>query len=157
MTGYVSTIIANASGAPGGSDVTATDAVIQAYCVPLAITAETFAADELPVAVVLNLYVPAAYATSANEALFQLGVQAYFRALPIGGLSDPGLDYTNVVPIADVIGVAYEVAAANAIPLDNATATLNGVAANVALSVATTAAEVAVLSPAAPTVNLIPV
>jgi hypothetical protein len=156
ITGHVFTFLANATGAPSSDDVDATDAVIQAYCVPLGVTAETFAATPVVVAYVAEVYLPAAYATDANEALLQAAVQAYIRTFPIGGLTDPGGDYTNVLPIGDALGVLFEAARDNAIPIGNATLTLNGGVINISLPVSSSSASVATLSPVVPTINFNP-
>jgi hypothetical protein len=154
-TGSVSTFIANASGAPSSQDVATVDAVLQANCVPLGITATTIAASAVNIAAVFTIYLPAAYDTAANEALFATAVQDYFQALPIGGLSDPAAAYTNIVPTVDVIGALYETAKANSITIDNVTGTLNG-SSYVSLPVSISVASVGVLQPAAPTITLVP-
>lgn len=155
-TGHVFVFLANAAGVPSNDDVTATNGVLQSYARPLGITLETDAATAVNVAVVLNVYLPAAYATDANKAILVTAVQSYFRLLDLGGLSDPGGAYTNVLPIADMIGLVYETARTNQWTVDNVTATLNGTAANVSLPVSTSLASVAVLSPATPTITLYP-
>ncbi len=121
---------------------------------PLGITAFTFAATEVNVAYVAEVYLPAAYNTAANLALFQAAVQAYFRTFPIGGETDPGGDYTNVMPIGDALGVIFETGQTNSIPIGNVTLTLNGGVANISLPVTTSAASIAKLSPVVPTINL---
>lgn len=157
ITGHVTTIIANADGAPGGSDVTAVGLVLNAYCVPLGITSEVYAATDAPVTMVADIYVPAAYVTTANQQLFQAATQVYFRALPVGGLS-ASPDYANIVPRADVLGMLYEAAKDAAIPVDNVILSLDGsLTDDVQLTVSFTAAEVATIAGGTPTINLIPV
>lgn len=158
-TGHVFTFIANASGAPSVQDVATTNAVIQAYCVPMGITAFTMAATEVTAAPVLEVFLPAAYATPANKVLFQSAVQRYVRELKIGGLSDPGSAYTNVLPKNDLIGLIYETARSGNIIVDNVLGTFgmagdgNG---NLPLPMSTSLASVAVLLPAVPVINLNP-
>jgi hypothetical protein len=156
LTGTVTTTIANAAGAPSGSDVTATDAVIQAYCVPLAVTAITQAAANNSMAVVINAWVPAAYATAAAAAAVT-AVQDYFRALPIGGVTDPAetAPNTNIVPYNAVLGAVFKAFAAAKIPCQQVTGTVDGGTANVQLALSPVP-EVATLS-ATPTVNIISV
>jgi hypothetical protein len=157
LTGHTLVFVANASGAPSDDDLAAVDGVVQAYATPVSHTTETLKATEVTVAAVFEVYLPAAYATDDNNAAMVAACQAYVRDLDIGGLSDPGLDFTNVLPIADIIGATvFEVAAARGFPVTNATATLNGSAANVSLPVSGSVASVAKLSPATPTVNFNP-
>lgn len=156
LTGHVTVFLANASGAPSTDDTNATDAVLQIWPRALGTTVDTLKATEANVAVAGTIYLPAAYATDANLTLFKTALQTYFQQLAIGGLSDPLGAYTNVVPYQDVTGVLYETAAANRIPLDNLDITLAGVKTNFALTVSSTVAEVAVLSPASPVIVFSP-
>lgn len=144
-TGGVFVFLANAAGPPSTEDLDATDAVLQVYARPLGITLTTAKATAENVTAVFEVYLPAAYATDANNALMVTAVQRYFQLAPIGGFSDPGNDYTNIIPIVDVVGLLYETAARNAIVLDNVGGTLNS-GANVSLPVSTSAASVAVLT-----------
>lgn len=154
LTGHTIVFIANASGAPSTDDRNAVDAVIQAYATPVAHTTETQRATEVTVAAVFEVYLPAAYATADTKSAMVAACQAYVRTLDIGGLSDPGLDFTNVLPIADILGATvFEVAQARSIPVANATCTLNGGTVNISLPVSSTLASVAVLSPATPTIT----
>lgn len=152
-TGHVYVFLANASGAPSNDDVNVVQDVFAANCVPLGVTCESIAATEVNVSVAATIYLPAQYATDDNETLFATAIQAYFETFPIGGYTSSP-DYTNVMPIADVIGVIYETARANNITVDNVSLTLNGSAANVSLPVSTSLASVAVLSPAVPSLTL---
>jgi 2-hydroxychromene-2-carboxylate isomerase len=156
-TGTVVVTIANAAGAPSAGDVAAVDAVEQAYCVPDAVTASTQAAADRAMAVVINAWIPAAYAT-AIVAVAQIAVQAYFRLLAIGGITDPteSSPNTNIVPYNAVLGAVFTAAVANKIPVQQVTGTVDGGIANVQLLLSPTP-EVAILSPATPTVNAIPV
>lgn len=155
-TGDVNTFLANSTGAPSSDDVDTVNLVLQANAVPLGITANTIGATEVGIEVEARVYLPAGYDTTANRVLFQTALQDYFEVLKIGGLSDPGGDYTNVVPIADVKGVLFEVGQAWGIPIQNATLTLDGALADVPLALTTSTAEVAKLNPATPTINFSP-
>ena len=145
-TGTVTTTIANAAGAPSGAsypqpgtpppddggDVYATAAVIQAYAVPLATTSIVQAATPLAVTVAVTVYVPFASVTAATS-VTQIAVAAYFPAVPIGGVTDPG-GPSNVFPLQGLLdAVAVALVAAN-IRLQDQSGTLNGVAANLAMS-----------------------
>lgn len=152
LTGHTNVFVANANGAPTNDDLAATDAVIQAYATPVAHTTDTKKATNVGVTAVFEVYAKASYCTDANKALLIAAVQAYVRALDIGGETDPGGDYTNVLPLNDIVGVIFETGTANRVPIENATATLNGLAADVSLPVSSTLASVARLS-ATPTIN----
>jgi len=153
-TGTVAVWIATATGAPTTPAVTATDAVVQAYAVPLSVTATTAAASQVSVAAVADIWVPAALNTAATKTLFQVALQAYFSVFPIGGVSDPGGSYAHVLPFNDVLGSLFEAGNRAQIPIQQATLTLNGATANIGLAFSAALAEVAVLSPAVPTINL---
>ena len=152
LTGHTNVFVANANGTPSGDDLNATDAVIQAYATPVAHTTNTVGASNVAVAAVFEVYTPAVYCTTTNKNALIAAVQAYIRVLDIGGESDPGGDYTNVLPLNDIIGVIFETGKALTMPVENVTATLNGVAANVSLPVTSSTASVARLS-ATPTIN----
>lgn len=153
-SGTVYVFVANASGAPSTPDLLAVDAVIQAYAVPLAVTAITIAATNLNVDLEVNLWVPAVHNTAANVAIFQAALQDYFEVVPIGGYTDPNGSYTNIVSASDVLGLCYETAQPRGIQIDNGTVEMNGSGGNLSLTVTTTSAEVPVLSPVVPTVTL---
>jgi hypothetical protein len=154
--GKVYVFVANASGPPSTADTNATSAVLQIWPRPASKTVVTQKATAVNVAVVINVYLRSSFATTANQAILVSAVQAYFQTLPLGGFSDPALAYTNVLPINDLIGLVYEIAKPRSWTVDNVTATLNGVNANVSLPISTSLASVAVLSPATPTINMIP-
>lgn len=118
-TGTVFVTIANASGAPSSPDVTATDAVIQAYAVPVSVTETTQAAADHAITATIKVYLPSAYKTAVNDALFIAAINSYFQALPIGGVTLPGgtSPNTNVVPYDGVIGSVFAAAAIAGIPL----------------------------------------
>jgi hypothetical protein len=156
-TGTAYVFLANAAGPPSTDDLTATDAVLQVYARPLGVTLVTAKATTVNAAVVLHVYLRAAYNTAANKALLVTAIQDYFKTLPIGGLTDPGGAYTNVLPLADLLGVVYETAATNKWIVDDVTLTINGSGTvNLSLPVSTSVASVAVLSPAIPTITFHP-
>lgn len=154
LTGKPTTTIANAAGAPSGTDVTATAAVIQANCVPTGITAIVQAAVEHSMPVTVAAWVPAAYA-SAVVPVLQVAVQVFFQLLPLGGVTDTSgpAPNTNVVPINAITGALFAATAAAKIPMQDAVVTLAGGGLNVQLTLAPIP-EVAVLSPATPTVAI---
>lgn len=157
LTGTVTTTIANAAGVPSAGDVTATDAVIQAFCVPQGITAITQAAAGQNVTADVTVYVPSSFATVVVP-VTQVAVQVYFQLLDIGGeplAGGPG-PTTNVVSFDSIIAAIGAACAASKIPLKDVDLTLDGAALNVQLML-TPIPEVAVLSPATPTVNVVTV
>lgn len=132
--GSVKVTIANKGGVPIGSDVTATDAVIQTFAVPTSVTETTQAAVAHPVTIALNAWVRAADAARFAPIAIA-AVDAYFAALPIGGVTDPGggLPNTSVVPFNAVIGAVFNAAVAAQIQVQQLEGLLNGAAANVQL------------------------
>ncbi len=122
-----------------GGDLGQVDQVIQAKAVPLGVTAFTQWATAQNVAIVCDVWVPQAL-TPTIAGIVSTAIASYINNLPIGGLSDPSGAYTNVVPFDAVLGVIF---GANA-QIQQATATLNGTTANVALGTT----SVAVISPA---------
>lgn len=154
LTGTVTTTIANAAGVPSAGDVTATNAVIQAFCVPQGVTAITQAAAGKNVTAVVTLWVESAYAT-AIVPVAQVALQTFFRLLPIGGVTNTGgpAPSTNVVPLEAALGSIFTAAAAAKIPIQDGAITLNGGTTDVQLLM-TPVPEVAVLSPTTPTINV---
>lgn len=156
-SGSVYIFVANPAGAPSADDVAVVDAVEQAYATPDGVTSKTLAALNRGIAAVLTVYLPRAYATAATSALCAAALQEYFASLPVGGVSDPSGSYTRIVPRERALGAIFDRLDEAKIPVQNATLTLDGRTADVQLVVSTTleVAQVAVLSPAAPTVNLV--
>lgn len=154
LTGIVHVWIASASGAPSDPDVEATDAVVQAWAVPVATTAETAAASNVSVAAAAEIWVPAAFNTDATKAVFQNALQTFVGAVPIGGVTDPDGAYENVLQFEAAEGALYIAAAAAQVTIQASTLTLNGGTADISLELSATAAQVAVLSPAVPSVTL---
>ena len=128
--------------------------MIQANCVPTTITAITQAAVNRTMPVAVAAWVPAAYAAAIIPEI-QVAVQVYFQLIPLGGVTDTSgpAPNTNVVPINAITGAIFAAAAAAKIPLQDAVVMLNGGALNVQLLLAPLP-EVAVLSPATPTVTV---
>lgn len=147
--GTVTVTIANAAGAPGSSDVTVTDAVIQQYAVPVSVTETTQAAEEHDIAVVITVFLPSAYNTTANETIFTAAVESFFQSLPIGGviLGSGTSPDTNVVPFDGVIGSVFVAAKIANIPLKtgDVQGTLDAATANIQLLL-TPVPEVATIS-----------
>lgn len=130
--GVVTVTIANATGAPGAADVTATDTVIQAFADPISVMEITQAASNLAVTVLATIYVPLAQ-VSAVGPVAQLAVNTYFQQLPIGGVTDPG-GAANVMPIEGVKGAIFAACSAALITVQDLTMTLNGSPANLSMS-----------------------
>lgn len=154
LTGTITVTLANAAGAPGAGDVTATESVIRAHLDDGAKTIIVQAAAAQNVAAVVTVFVKAAYATAVVPVV-QVAVQTYIRLLAIGGeplAGGPG-PTTNVVSFDSIVGAIHAAAAASKIPLKDLDLTLDGAALNVQLAL-TPVPEVAVLSPATPTVNV---
>ena len=149
--GVVSVVVTNAIASVSAGDLAALLAILQAYSpwpmVPFALAQAT----PQTCAVVATVWLPRSQATAAAQAAIQLAISQYFAALPIGGLSLPGLA-SNIIPLDAVIGVVNATAQANGLSPSDVTVTLNGVPADFAL---TGSSYVAQLSPTTPTVNLI--
>lgn len=94
-----------------GGDLGQVDRILQANAVPLAVTALAQSATALPIPVTADVWAPAAVASTIS-ALVSAKLAAYFAALPIGGLTDPGLAYTNIVPLDALIGQIFEASTA---------------------------------------------
>ncbi len=139
LTGSAGNAAYTSGGVVEGGDLGEVDAVIQANAVPLGVTALTASAVAQNVAIVCDIWVPLASASSI-AATVTTALTNYINALPIGGLSDPNGAYTNVLPFDAVLGVIFVASAV----VQQATLTLNGATLNVA--VGTT--SVAVISPA---------
>lgn len=105
------TYLANAAGPPSAPDVVIINAAIQAWAVPLGITATVAAAGSTTQAVTSTVYVPAAagLVTPAVQNAVAAALAAYFEALPIGGITDAT---TNVIPVGGLRGVIYQAIAA---------------------------------------------
>jgi len=154
-TGWIYAWIANANGAPSVDDITATNEVIQAYAVPVGQTAFTDAATNVPVAAVVEAWVPAAANTTATEAIFQNALIAFVRSVRIGGATDEaGGAYSHVLLFDAALGSLFVAAAAANIAVEQITLTLDGDVLDIPLAFSAVLAEVAVLSPAVPSVFL---
>lgn len=156
--GTVYVFIANAVGASSSADVGVVDQVLQAYATPDAVTSKAVAATNRSVSCAVTVWLPIAYVIDTTRALFQAAIQAYFTTLPIGGVDDPQGSYTAIVPLEGVAGAIFDVAEDQKIRLQNVAVLLNGVAADLQLVVNASLlliAQVAVLTPAVPTVTLV--
>ncbi len=129
-----------------GTDVYAAAHVLEAYCVPEAITLLAQGAVDHNVTCAVNAWVPIAY-VAAIEAVGETAVQIFFQLLAVGGVTDPtgAAPSTNVVPINAVLGSVFTAAKANNIPLQNAEVTLDSAGLNVQLAISPIA-EVAKLT-----------
>lgn len=148
--GVVNVYIANDAGAPSVGDVAIVNAAIQAWCVPLGVTATVAAATNHSVAVTYTAYVPSAASVTSGEieAAASAALVAYFKDIPIGGTTDAT---PNVVPYRAVQGTIFAAIAA-LVPAyaSRISVTLAAPAADV--SIATT--EVPTLGTVTPTVVL---
>ena len=116
-------------------DLGLVDSVLQANCVPLAVTATTVSAIAQWVVVNCTVYVPAAQSAGVKSAI-DTALGNYFAAVPIGGFAS-GVPTPNTLPFGEVLAVI-----SNASPaIRDVTLTLNGGTADVAI----TAGNVAVL------------
>ncbi len=128
--GVVTETIANAGGLVSGPDVTAINNLLQATVVPDTTTLVVQSATTLAVAFAVTVFVPSAYAGVAGSAV-STQITNYLAVLPIGGLTDTGGAYTNVLPFDAVLGQVFQ--AANYI--QQATLLLNGSTSDVAIGV----------------------
>lgn len=104
--GTVDVYIANDDGAPSTGDTAIVDAAIQAWCVPLGVTAITHKATNLVFNVTYAAYVPAAAGVSGPQvqAAVSTALTNLFRALPIGGLVETT---PNEVPVETIRGTIF--------------------------------------------------
>lgn len=110
------------------------DRIIQANCVPQAILASTISATPNSAAVVVDVWVPSAQASSVT-ALIQAALIAYFANTPIGGFTDPGGAYANVILLDAVINQVFAAASTGSITYaQQAKVTLGGVADDYSMS-----------------------
>jgi hypothetical protein len=154
--GWVYVFLANPAGPPAPEDVQVTDDVLQAYAAPQTDTAIAIAATVASVSCAATVFLPAPYATDANRIIFEGAVQAYFSTLPIGGVSDPGGAYTNIVPLQGIADAIFDAARDHGLTIQNIVVQLNGAQLDVQLIVNTSLlrADVAVLVPAVPAITL---
>jgi len=103
LTGSVGNGTYVGGGQIDGGDLGQVDRVLQANAVPSAITAVTTSAIAIPVTVVVNVWVPAAYA-SAVTGVVQAALATYFAQLPIGGVS---VNAPNILPYNEFIGAVF--------------------------------------------------
>jgi len=150
LSGGIILYCANANGIPSAGDVASLNAVIGAYAEGTGQSSIALACTATNVAAVLDVYLPSASNTAANVVLFQQALATYFGVAPIGGLTDPGGAYTNVIPIDAVLGACFAAAQASQVPVKQMQITLNASFGNISLS----AEAVAVLSPAIATIRM---
>ncbi len=133
----------SSTGVAEAGDLGLVDSVIQANCVPQATTAVTQSAVATTVTIVANVFVPVSLVGQVTSAV-NTALTNYFATLPIGGLTDPGGAYTQVLPFDAVVGVIYGAMKG----IQQVTLLLNGGTSNISLA----PLYVAVLSP--PTINV---
>ena len=109
------------------------DRVIQGNCVSQGVDATTVSATPNTAAVVVDVWLPASFAASA-PATIQSSLTLFFSDAPIGGYTDPGGAYTNVILLDAVIARVFASAAqGGATYLQQAKVTIGGVAADYSL------------------------
>jgi hypothetical protein len=155
--GRVYVFCANSSGPISPDDEAVVGAVLRTNVVTATDTTRAVAATNRAVPCVTTVWLPGVYVTQATRAIIQKAIQDYFRTLPVGGESDPGGDYTYVVPRNAIIGVVFAALKRNGIQAEQLDVLLNNDRSNLQLVVntLTLTAEVAVLTPAVPVVNLV--
>lgn len=112
-------------------DLGLVDGVIQANCVPDAVTAVTQSATATPITIVVNVWVPANQQL-AVPGIVQTALTNYFATLPIGGLNE---STPNSVPFDAVLGVVF----GSAPYIHQATLTLNGGTSDITLGLTSVA------------------
>ncbi len=114
-TGLVQVFIANAGGTPSTADIAAIQAVIFAYCVPNAVTAQIFGAVSYGVGIAVTVFCSSQY-LSTVAATCQVAITNYFAGLPLNGVSEPNVSVAgivatrNVLPSSGIIGACFEAA-----------------------------------------------
>lgn len=110
------------------------DRIIQANVVPNGVYAGTISATAATAAVVVDVWVPASYA-SIVTVVIQNSLTAYFAGADIGGYTDPGGGYTNVILLDAVIARVFAAASSGgATYVQQAKVTIGGVAADYSLT-----------------------
>jgi hypothetical protein len=157
-TGIVNVTLASASGPSNSTDVAATALVLYAFTGITSYAIVAQAAASHPIAVVITVYVPAAYNTTANQTYFATAVTNYFGTIPIAGVNDVtgNAPTTNMVPYEGVIGSVFSAAKLAGIPVQDVQGTLAGGTSNVQLAL-TPVPEVATISGGTPTLTLVSV
>lgn len=137
LVGSVGNGIYTSGGTVEAGDLGLVDSVLQANCVPLAVTAITQSAVAQNVTIAATVYVPAAQAANVVGAI-QNALANYQATVPIGGFAS-GVPTPNTLPFNEVLGVIEGAAAY----IRAATLTLNGTTVDVAVG----AANVVVFQP----------
>jgi hypothetical protein len=111
------------------------DRVIQANTVPNGVYATTVSATEVAEPLTIDVWVPSNYAATV-AATITLSLQNYFaNNVDIGGFTDPGGAYTNVILLDAVIARVFASAAVNgATYVQQAKVLIGGVAADFSLT-----------------------
>lgn len=119
--GVVTETIANAGGIVSGGDLALVNTLLQGTVVPDTTTLIVQSATTVSITIAVTVYVPSAYAGVVASAI-STQLTNYFATLPIGGLTDTGGAYTNVVPFDAVLGQVFQ----SATYIQQATLLLNG-------------------------------
>jgi hypothetical protein len=123
-----------------GGDLGEVDRVISANAVPQSVTSVVESAGTTNIAIVATVYVPMSLVPGfAGKVSAHLA--NFFKTIPIGGYTDPGGDYTNVLPYQEVADAIQQTDLVN---VKNLTLTVNGGTSNVAIPTT----SVPVMSPA---------
>lgn len=113
------------------------DKIIQANVVPNGVLATTQSASSNTAAVVVDVWVPSSYASSIT-ATIQNSLLQFFsdpNTAPIGGVTDPGGAYSNVILLDAVIARVFAAASSGgATYVQQAKVTIGGVASDYSLS-----------------------
>lgn len=98
----VSCVIANASGAVSGADVTRVDAQIQKWCVPLGTVAVVSSATANPIAITATIYVPTSAGLSSGAVVSAAtsALTSYLEGIDIGGVTGAT---PNIIPYSELL------------------------------------------------------
>ena len=112
----VSCVIANASGAVSGADVTRVDAQIQKWCVPLGTVAVVSSATANPIAITATIYVPtsAGLTSGAVTAAATSALTKYLEGINIGGVTGAT---PNIIPYSELLATIARAVPTTAVTL----------------------------------------
>jgi hypothetical protein len=114
-----------------GGDLGLVDFILHANVVPLGIFELTVAAGQTSVTVAVTVYVPAS-AVQAAPGIIQTAIAQYFAAAPIGGYVT-GVPIPNTIPVQGLLSSITQALFANKIVATDASGTLNGSTADLAI------------------------
>lgn len=136
LDGSLGTGAYTAGGIAEGGDLGQVDKILQANVVPNGVTALTVSASTLITNVGVDVWVPQSDVGIVTLPISN-AITIYLSKVPIGGYTDPGGAYTNVVPLDAIIAAAFAggvLSPGGASVVVQATATLNSVAADLTLA-----------------------